>query len=83
MEAICWLVQIYMIICVVRIIFSWIPMDDGSGVLGTISTTSYHLTEPLFATVRKVLPVPGDLPIDFSPAVVLLALGVLRQIVCV
>ena len=81
MELFCWAIQIYMIICVVRVIMSFIP-NAGESVLTTIASISYSLTEPLFAAVRRALPQIGDLPIDFSPMVVLLGLGLLRQLFC-
>lgn len=55
---------------------------DNTGPLGAISTITYSLTEPLFATVRRGMPTVGDLPIDFSPAVVIIVLGLIRQVIC-
>jgi len=74
-------VQIYLIICVARVILSWLQMDEG-GWLGAIQSLTFNLTEPVFASVRRFMPTMGDLPIDFSPIVIFLILGFLRQIVC-
>jgi uncharacterized protein YggT (Ycf19 family) len=82
MQFICWAIQIYLIICIVRVIFSWIDVDGSNGWLSSISMLSRTLTEPLFASLRGVLPRPGDLPIDLAPTVVILLLLFLRTIVC-
>lgn len=81
MEFLCTAVQVYLIICVVRVIFSWIPVGDN-GYLSAIQSVSYNLTEPLFSTVRRALPRPGDLPLDLSPVVVILLLTFVRGIIC-
>ena len=78
----CWFIQIYVIICVVRVVLSWVPLGDESGILGSISTIAYTVTEPLFNTIRRSIPAFGDLPIDLSPAIVILGLGILRQLFC-
>ena len=83
MELLCYLIQGYLIVCVVRIIFSWLPdIQDSNAFLGAIHTFCYAITEPVFATVRKAMPRIGDLPIDFSPIVVFLGLSLLMGIVC-
>jgi uncharacterized protein YggT (Ycf19 family) len=81
MGILCLIIQVYLVVCFARVIFSWIPVD-GNNILSAVSTAVYHATEPLFATVRNVLPRPGDLPIDLSPAVVIIVLGLLRTVVC-
>jgi uncharacterized protein YggT (Ycf19 family) len=80
---ICWIVQAYLVVCVVRVAMSWLDLGQGSGILTSIAQVSYLLTEPLFGMVRRSIPRIGDLPIDFSPMVVILVLGLLRAIVCV
>jgi uncharacterized protein YggT (Ycf19 family) len=77
----CIIIQVYLVICVVRIVMSWLAMDGG-GILQSIGSISYALTEPLFATVRRYMPQMGDIPIDFSPLIVMLCLGFLQQIIC-
>jgi uncharacterized protein YggT (Ycf19 family) len=81
-ELVCILIQVYLVICVVRVVMSWLDMGGGGTILDSIGTFAVVLTEPLFATVRRYMPQMGDLPIDLSPLVVFLALGLLRQIVC-
>jgi uncharacterized protein YggT (Ycf19 family) len=78
----CIVIQIYFVICIVRVIMSWLDMGGTGTILDSIGQVAIMLTEPLFRTVRNYLPRMGDLPIDLSPIVVFLALGVLRQIFC-
>jgi len=76
------IVQGYLIICVIRIVMSWLDMGAGGSILSSIATISYALTEPVFATVRQYMPSMGDLPIDISPMIVILGLSLLRGLIC-
>jgi len=81
-QFLCLILQVYLIICVVRIVTSWLELDRQGGILGSAATLSYAVTEPIFATVRRALPLPGDIPIDISPMVVILLLTFLRGLIC-
>lgn len=76
-EVLCLALTIYWVICIARIVLSFIPIEAG-GYLATGQTLIYKLTEPVFGAVRQVLPRPGDLPIDLSPLVVFLVIALLR-----
>ena len=78
----CWIVQGYLLICIVRVIGSWLQLGETGGFLSAITMLCYTLTEPVFASLRKVLPVPGELPIDLAPLVVFLVLGLFRGLLC-
>ena len=79
----CLIIQIYWIVIIVRIVFSFLPdLVETSPIFSAIQTAAYAATEPVFATVRKGMPRLGDLPIDLSPIVIFLVLGLLRSIVC-
>ena len=82
MYVLCILIQVYLVICVIRVIMSWLDMGGSGTILDSIGQIAIMLTEPVFATVRRYMPQMGDLPIDFSPIVIFLALGFLRQIFC-
>lgn len=83
MGLICILISVYLVICVVRVVISWLDMGGSGTILDSIGQIAIVLTEPVFASVRRYMPQMGDLPIDLSPLVVFLALGFLRQIFCV
>lgn len=82
MKLLCVLTEIYLVICVVRVIMSWLDMGGSGTILDSIGQIAIMLTEPLFRTVRQFMPRMGDLPIDLSPIIVFIALGFLRQIFC-
>lgn len=82
MEVLCIILKVYLIICVVRVVLSWLDLSGSGSIVDSFGQIAIMLTEPLFATVRRYMPQMGDLPIDFSPIVVFLALGFLQQIVC-
>ncbi len=66
--------RIYELIVVVRVLFSWIRVDEYHPVVQWI----YRLTEPLLEPIRRILPT-GRTGIDFSPLLLLLALSVVQQ----
>ena len=79
MGALCLLVSAFLILIVVRVVLSFVPFEE-SGVIGAISTIVFNITEPVLASVRRFMPQIGDIPIDFSPAIVMFALFFLRTL---
>jgi uncharacterized protein YggT (Ycf19 family) len=79
---ICWVIQIYIIVCIVRVALSWLDLQGGGTIFASIGTIAYSVTEPVFRMVRSRMPKMGDLPVDLSPAIVIIGLGVLREIIC-
>jgi len=67
--------RVYMIVIVVRAIFSWLPPHHRQS---EIYAFLHAITEPVLAPVRKVLPTAGG--IDFSPLVVILLLSLLMRV---
>jgi YggT family protein len=74
---------IYMWIVIISALISWVNPDPYNPIVRFL----FSVTEPVFATVRRVLPFPY-MGIDFSPLIVLLAIiffqqflvGTLRQV---
>ncbi len=72
-ELLCFLLQLYLLAIIVRMVLSWFPMSPGgagaqlAGVLRTI-------TDPLLLPLRKVIPPLGGL--DLSPLILLIGLQV-------
>jgi YggT family protein len=75
----CALVTVYMLVMVVRAVFSWFPARRG-GALSSINSILYDLTEPVLAPVRRVIPPAGMF--DLSFIVVFFFLLILRSIIC-
>ncbi len=68
------LVDLYSLVVLAAVVMSWVRVDWRNPPARIV----YNLTEPVFASIRRVLPVMGGL--DLSPMVVLLALRVLRRL---
>lgn len=71
-----WLLQVYQMILVARVLMSWIPNLDPNN---PIARALYQLTEPVLAPIRGALPPMGG--IDLSPLVVFLGIFILMQLV--
>jgi YggT family protein len=65
---------IYMWIVIISALISWVNPDPYNPIVRFL----YSVTEPVFATVRRVLPFPY-MGIDFSPLIVLLIIIFLQQ----
>ena len=81
MHIICIVIELYIVICVVRVLLSWFPTDEST-ILGSIGTITYTLSEPTFNTVRRMIPQMGDLPLDVAPVIVILGLQLIQRILC-
>jgi YggT family protein len=66
--------EIYMYIVIVSALISWVNPDPYNPIVRFL----YSVTEPVFAWVRRILPLPS-MGIDFSPIIVLLVIFFLRQ----
>ncbi|WP_243138033.1 YggT family protein [Heliorestis acidaminivorans] len=65
------------ILILVRVIVSYFPHNPNNAVFKFI----YEVTEPILAPLRKVIPIPKSLPIDFTPIVAFILLSIAEQIV--
>jgi YggT family protein len=66
--------EIYMYIVIVSALISWVNPDPYNPIVRFL----YSVTEPVFAWIRRILPLPS-MGIDFSPIIVLLIIFFLRQ----
>lgn len=67
-------------ILLARVIISWLPVDRYNRYVNLL----YRITEPVLAPFRRMLdrtPFGGNTAFDFSPLIVLLIIGILRNIV--
>jgi len=72
------LFNVFYILLIVRIIFSFIQVSPYHPTWGPIMRFVYETTEPVLAPVRRLMPSMGGL--DFSPMIVLILASVLRNI---
>lgn len=78
MEIICFLLQLYLLVLIGRIVLSWFPVS-GTGVMAGVQRFLYAVTEPVLAPLRSLLPPVrfGAVGIDLSPIIVFFALNIL------
>ncbi len=82
MFLICWILQAYYLILIVRIILSWVP-NPPSPVLPIARGVS-ALTDPLLAPLRGLLPPVrmGAVALDLSPIVLFFIIIILQGLFC-
>lgn len=83
MTLVCFAIQIYLLLVLVRIIMSWFPPTPGT-TYATVYEFFYSLTEPVLAPIRAVLPPfrMGVAALDLSPIVVFLLGTILQRALC-
>lgn len=69
------LFRLYEVIVIIRVLFSWIRVDEYNPAVRWVN----RLTEPLLEPIRRIL--PTVMGIDFSPLVLLLALSLLQRFI--
>lgn len=71
----CLIAQVYLIIVFARILLSWFPISPD-GVMASIFSVLYAVTEPLLGPIRRALPpvAMGGMGLDLSPIIVIFAL---------
>ena len=82
MGLICWLLQLYYIVLIVRIVLSWVPSLPDP--VQPVARGVYALTDPVLNPVRGLLPPlrTGSMAIDLSPILVFIALGFIMSAIC-
>ncbi len=77
------LITAFNVLLVARVVFSWIgPLLRGDFIMRLIRAV-FMLTEPVLRPVRSMLfriPAMRNMPVDFSPVIVIMALTVLQWI---
>jgi YggT family protein len=68
----------YYILIIIRVVFSWIGIPSNRTAL-MIFRFVYDVTEPYLGIFRRFIPLAG--PIDFSPFIGLLVLGIIQSMV--
>jgi YggT family protein len=75
----CDLLSAYLIVMIVRAVFSWIPVS-GSSAWSGVRSFVYSITEPVLAPVRQIMPRTGFL--DLSFLVVFIVIEVIQGALC-
>jgi len=74
-----YLLFVYWLILIVRVLSSWFPVPP-SGPVRTIMNAVYAVTEPVLKPLRNLLPPirTGAMALDLSPIIVFIVLGILQ-----
>ena len=78
MATICFLLNLYALVILARVLFSWFRVTPGSA-LASVYSVIYSLTEPVLGPLRRVLPPMrmGAAALDLSPIVVFLLIYII------
>lgn len=81
-EVICWLLQLYLLILLAHVVFSWVPRPPEP--LQPVVRGVRAVTEPLLAPLRRVVPPVrlGGAALDVSILIVFFALIILQSAIC-
>ena len=74
----CAAITIYIVILLLRAVFSWFPPPSGG--MSTFYRILMDLTEPVLAPLRRMIPPAGMFDLSFT--VLFIVLIILRGIVC-
>jgi YggT family protein len=73
-----WLARVFNAAIIVRVLFSWLPIDRDSPAMGGILRVLYAITEPILGPIRRAIPSLGGL--DFSPLIAIVLVQALVAI---
>ena len=74
----CAAITIYIVILLLRAVFSWFPAPSGG--MATVYRILMDLTEPVLAPLRRVIPPVGMFDLSFT--VLFIFLFILRTAIC-
>ena len=74
----CAAITIYIVILLLRAVFSWFPPPGGG--MATLYRILMELTEPVLAPLRRMIPPAGMFDLSFT--VLFVFLIILRGVVC-
>jgi len=74
----CAAITIYIVILLLRAVFSWFPPPSGG--MASVYRILMDLTEPVLAPLRRVIPPVGMFDLSFT--VLFIFLIILRGVVC-
>jgi YggT family protein len=82
-SVICLLLQIYSLLILVRVVFSWFPVSPY-GTAAVVSGFLSFVTDPILRPLRKVLPPIrfGSALMDLSPIVAFFGITLLQNFIC-
>jgi len=82
-SVICLVLQIYVFLILVRVVFSWFPVSPH-GTAAVVSGFLSFVTDPVLRPLRKVLPPIrfGSALMDLSPIVAFFGITLMQNFIC-
>ena len=79
MDTICLILNLYVLVIIARVIFSWVRVTPGTPV-ASIYSVIYNLTEPILGPLRRAIPPMrmGAAALDLSPLIIIIGV----QLIC-
>lgn len=83
MVIVCYVLNLYVLVLLVRIVLSWFPMPSH-GTMASVQRFLYMVTEPVLGPLRSILPPVrmGSVALDLSPLIVLIVLNLITARIC-
>ena len=80
---ICQLLLLFLLAIFGRVLLSWFPLNPN-GAMATVAGFLFTVTDPIMKPVRRMLPAArfGGMALDFSPAIVIFGIAIIRGIIC-
>jgi YggT family protein len=77
-DTICFLLSVYSLLILARIILSWVRIDPDSSLAG-LSSVVFNLTEPVLGPLRRAIPPVrmGMAALDLSPIIVFVVIRII------
>jgi YggT family protein len=78
-DTICLVLNLYVLVILARVIFSWVRVTPGTPV-ASIYSVIYNLTEPVLGPLRRAIPPMrmGAAALDLSPLIIIIGV----QLIC-
>jgi YggT family protein len=77
-QLIIWVLTIYQLIIIARVLLSWFPLDQANPTVMSIVRFIMNATEPVLRPIRERLP---SMPFDLSPLIVIIILTLLMRLI--
>lgn len=83
MGIICFLLWVYFVVLLIRVLSSWFPIPPR-GPIAKIISLVYEITEPVLRPLRNLLPPlrMGAMGLDLSPIIVFIVISILINVFC-
>ena len=82
-EIICYLLGLYALVLIVRVVLSWFPISPH-GMAATVAGFIYLVTDPVLVPLRRVMPALriGSVGLDLAPMALFFLITFVRSLIC-